>query len=128
MTSRAKIAQLSSLIRAKRKDENLGLREAAKISGVSPSTLSRLERNISSSLPDLETLTRLATWLNVSIDTILGEQDLIRDDHPVNLDTIDKIELHLRADKDLKPETAEALATMFRTLYNKFHEMQDSVT
>jgi len=127
MTSRAKVAQLGALIKAKRKEESLGLREAAKVSGVSPSTLSRLERNISS-LPDLDTLNRITSWLNVSVESVLGNQNLIKDEHPTVLNTIDKIELHLRADKDLKPETADALATMFRTLYNKFHEMQDTNT
>ncbi len=126
MTSRTKVAQLGGLIKAKRGEKKLGLREAARDSGVSASTLSRLERKTTTSLPDVETLNRLATWLNVPVEAILGNRELIPDQHPPELRTIDKIEIHLRADKDLKPETAEALATAFRVLYNKLYEAQES--
>lgn len=126
MTSRGKLAQLGGLIRAKRIEQNLGLREAAKVSGVSPSTLSRLERKVSFSLPDLDTLNRLSVWLKVPIEEILGQKDLIPDQLPPDLRTIDKIEIHLRADKDLKPETAEALASTFRILYKNLYEAQEN--
>ena len=38
--------------------------------------------------------------------------------------TLDKIEVHLRADKNLSPETARALAEMFRSIYENFTEIQ----
>ena len=57
MSPRDKLAELAGLIKAKRKQLGVGLREAAVESGVSASTLSRLERGAATTLPDVDTLT-----------------------------------------------------------------------
>ena len=113
------LERLPALIKAKRREGNKSLRQAALDSGVSPSTLSRLERGTMSSVPDTETLSKLTSWLSISIETLLNENGLIADDTQ-DLSTPEKIEVHLRADKDLSPETAKALAESFRLLYNQF--------
>jgi hypothetical protein len=40
--------------------------------------------------------------------------------HPPTVDTIEAVELHLRADKNLSGEDAEALANLFRIAYDRF--------
>jgi len=124
MTSRATVAKLSALIKAKREEEGIGLREARQKSGVSASTLSRLERGISSSLPDLNTLSRLATWLDVPLASVLDEKEKGNKKKERPLDTREQIEVYLRADKNLSKETADALYRSFRILYDQFSNQE----
>jgi len=115
------IAQLSALIRAKRKTDDIGLREAAKASKVSASTLSRLERGIASSLPDFATLTNLAEWLGIPISSILNEREQPHSKKvKAQLQTPEQIAVYLRADKNLSPGTADALYKSFTLLYDQF--------
>lgn len=120
MSEYLELDKLVALIKAKR--GNRGLRETAKeIGGVSASTLSRLEQG---KMPDLDTFMRLCTWLNVSPEDLLkttressahsGKEVPISPD----MSTPEIIHAHLRADKELSPETAEALAEMVRAAYN----------
>jgi transcriptional regulator with XRE-family HTH domain len=113
----ANAVKLAALIMAKRREENIGLRAAAQESGVSPSTLSRLERGNLPKLPDTETLTKLAVWLNISLDKILIQsKSNVETPTPT---TPEIVEAHLRADKNLSSDTAKALADMFKSLYNQ---------
>src|SRR5947207_479241 len=68
MAARAVQARIGALIRAKRREQDVGLRDAAEACKVSPSTLSRLERGGSASLPDTQTLNRLADWLGLTLE------------------------------------------------------------
>ena len=120
MDSSAVLTNLPTLIKAKRRETKLGLRAAAQESGVSPSTLSRLERGISTTLPDTDTLTKLALWLNISLDKILIEDKPKSNSKTPKLTTPEVVEVQLRADKNLSPDTARALAEMFNLLYNQF--------
>ena len=70
------VARIGALLKAKRRKAGLGLRAAAAECGVSPSTLSRFERGDSSSLPDAETLTKLAAWLNMTVAALLSEKQI----------------------------------------------------
>lgn len=126
MIYRSALARISALIKAKRREKGLGLRAAAVECGLSPSTLSRLERGVSSSLPDADTLAKLANWLDVSVGFLLLEQDQDKehDEDGPELTTPEVVEVHLRADKRLSPKTAEALATMFRLLYEQLTQEQ----
>lgn len=119
MDSNRVLAQLPALIKAKRRETKESLRDIAQKSGISASTLSRLERGTMTSIPDTETLTKMATWLEVSLDFLLQENVDVERQSP-QLSTPDLIEVHLRADKDLSPETAMALSETFRLLYNQF--------
>ncbi|WP_449420517.1 helix-turn-helix domain-containing protein [Phormidium nigroviride] len=120
MTYESALARISALVKAKRREKKLGLRAAASECGLSPSTLSRLERGASSSLPDADTLAKLANWLEVSVGFLLLEQGKEGDEDGPELTTPEVVEVHLRADKRLSPKTAEALAEMFRILYEQF--------
>jgi transcriptional regulator with XRE-family HTH domain len=115
------VEQLAALVKAKRGKR--GLREAAKeIGGISASTLSRIEQG---KMPDLDTFMRLCDWLKISPagffkadeekgDAEQGAELLL----PPDMSTPEVIEVHLRADKELNPETAEALANMVKAAYN----------
>ncbi|MCC6712190.1 MAG: helix-turn-helix transcriptional regulator, partial [Candidatus Dadabacteria bacterium] len=52
-----------------RKRGDRGIREVAKEIGISPSTLSRIERG---HLPDIETFGKVCKWLNLDPSRILG--------------------------------------------------------
>ncbi len=122
MVTKTRMSRLPALIKAKRREMGIGLRTAAEESGVSPSTLSRLERGISQSLPDTETLTKVAVWLRVSLEDIVTQNKSDNALDEPELNTTEAIEVYLRADKNLTPETAKALSDMFKMLYKQFTE------
>jgi len=125
MSSRSALARISAFIKAKRRERGYGLRAAAGESGLSPSTLSRLERGVSSSLPDADTLTKLAAWLNVPVGRLLSDEEREGSQENPELTTPEVVEVNLRADKRLAPKTAEALARMFKMLYEQFAEAEE---
>lgn len=125
MGSRAALARISALIKAKRREDGVGLRDAAEASGVSASTLSRLERSAATSLPDSGTLTKLANWLGLTLSSLLSDRKETNAVEP-QLTTPEVVEVHLRAAKELSPETAKALAEMFKTLYDHCLQTQES--
>jgi transcriptional regulator with XRE-family HTH domain len=106
-------SELASRLRARRRDRALSLRDAAAEIGVSAATLSRVERG--DYLPERDNLFRLLRWLGVrtAAPTTPAEP------HPPGAATMEAIELHLRADKDLSPEDAEAIAQMVRLAYGR---------
>lgn len=115
-----KVTELGEYVRRKREREGLSLRDAAQQTKVSAATLSRIENE--TGIPDSATLARLAQWLNIPLDRVIagsnpaGDRVVVRKGES----TPDIIEVHLRADKSLTPETAKALAEMFRLAYNQF--------
>lgn len=111
------LARIGALIKAKRRETGQGLRAAAAECGVSSSTLSRLERGDASSLPDADTLTKLASWLKTTVAALLSEKKKHTDEP--ELTTPEVVEVHLRADKRLSPETATALGRAFMLLYDQ---------
>lgn len=112
------IRRLAALLKAKR--GRRGLREVAtEIGDVSASTLSRVELG---KVPDLDTFARICQWLSVQPDQFfpaLAQQDAESGTMAVHgMSTPEIITAHLRADRELAPETADALATMIRLAYN----------
>lgn len=122
MKPKAVLAQISAKIKAKRRETGLGLRATAENSKISASTLSRIERGAATSLPDAATLTKLAKWLDTSVNSLLKTED--RPDNSPTQSTPEIVEVHLRADKNLNPKTAESLAKMFNMLYEQLIESQ----
>lgn len=104
--------RLATLVRTKRASR--GLREvAAEIGNVSPSTLSRVENG---RMPDMETFLLLCDWLQVA------PSELFRTTDPASVlkeAPADYIALQLRADKNLDPATANALATIVQAAYRE---------
>lgn len=93
---------LGELIREKR--GTTGVREAAKEIGISPSTLSRVERG---HLPDLENFRLICRWLAIDPNRILG--------FPSSAGSRKgriRASVHFRKERTTSPETAAALARL----------------
>ena len=120
MASITPLKQISLLIRAKRRQNNdQPLRDAASDAKVSAATLSRLERGLSATLPDATTLNKLAQWLGISLSELLQEKRSASKSTVPESTLPEYVEVHLRADKNLSPKTAKALAQMFKALYEQ---------
>lgn len=97
----------------KQKRGRTGLRKTAEeIGEISASTLSRVEQG---RIPDLETFVRICSWLGMSTEEFIDsnyEEDSTKS-------TPEIIEVHLRADRTLEPEMADALMKMVRLAYKQ---------
>jgi len=78
-----------------------GIREVAAEVGVSPATLSRVERG---KMPDLETFGKICKWLRADPASVLGIAPA-KSESP-------SLSVHFRKDQAISPETAKALAQM----------------
>ncbi|GAA6618423.1 helix-turn-helix domain-containing protein [Scytonema sp. NUACC26] len=104
--------QLATMVRTKRGIR--GLRETAKeIGNISPSTLSRVEN---SKMPDMETFLLLCDWLEVPPAELIKSTE--EAGNPSVLKTPDAIAIQLRADKNLDPAIANALAALVKAAYH----------
>ena len=123
MKSLVTTLELGRAIHRKREGLKLSLRDVAEETGVSASTLSRIENGTGK--PDAENIARLTTWLNVPMERVMGGRHKESDeDDPVvyfpHEATPDIVEAHLRADRNLTPETARSLSELFRVAYAQF--------
>lgn len=120
------VSELGKHLKQKRLAEHMSLRAVARETDVSASTLSRIENG--SGVPDADTLARLARWLNLPLERIVPtrpEESLGADGNYPRVSTPDAVEVHLRADPNLTPETAQALSELFRVAYKQFsHQVQ----
>ena len=122
--------ELGRAIRRKREETGLSLRDVADETGVSASTLSRIENGTGK--PDADNIARLTAWLNVPVERIMsGRAEGDEEVHPVvyfpQESTPEIVEAHLRADRNLTPETAKALSELFRVAYTQFsHPGEDT--
>lgn len=114
-------AELGKAIKRRREELGLSLRDVADKTNVSASTLSRIENG--TGRPDADNIARLTQWLDMPVDRLMtkhtnGEvEPVIYYPHEP---TTDIIEAHLRADRNLTPETANALSELFRVAYEQF--------
>lgn len=90
-------------LRTRRGD--LGLREVATETGVSASTLSRIENG---EIPDLQTFLVLSSWTGWPVAAFF-HQDQVRD-------TVRLVEEALREDEVLSPEVIDAFLVLLRTV------------
>ncbi|HJQ26837.1 MAG TPA: helix-turn-helix transcriptional regulator [Blastocatellia bacterium] len=130
------IVELGEYVKRKRLEEKLSLRQVATNISVSASTLSRIENGIG--VPDSATLARLAAWLGIPLERLmrgsLVETGEAAEAHlePViyypTESTPSIVEAHLRADRNLKPDMAKALAELFRVAYTQFATKPNETT
>ena len=106
--------ELASRLIARRRELGLSLRDAAALVGVSAATLSRIEGG--KHLPERDNLFRLLDWLGVASDRA---PDRHQEPHPPGAATMEAIELHLRADKELSDEDADTIAQLARIAYER---------
>src|SRR6266540_969085 len=116
-------SELGSAVRRRREELALSLRDVADVTGVSASTLSRIENGTGK--PDADNIARLTSWLDVPMERILGGRHLESEESQAVVyypqePTPEIVEAHLRADRNLTPETAAALSELFRVAYAQF--------
>jgi transcriptional regulator with XRE-family HTH domain len=102
------VTELGRLVRQKRNDSQLSIRQAAAIARVSFSTLSRVEGGAQ---PDLATFMNLCAWLGVEptrFFTPIARRTLTPLDEAIE---------HLVTDPALSPEAADRIASVVRDLY-----------
>jgi transcriptional regulator with XRE-family HTH domain len=117
MSSEINIRELGALLHAKRGVK--GLRAVAKeitekYGPVSSSTLSRVEQG---NVPDLDTFVRICRWLEIPTERLMYGSTQSKPSHRQQ-DTAEVIKAHLRADRTLDPNTADALMKMIQLVYD----------
>jgi transcriptional regulator with XRE-family HTH domain len=108
--------ELVDRLRAKRRSQELSLRDVADQTGVSVPTISRVLRG---HVPERENLLRLARWVGLRIDPVTARHERNRRVHGPDVDTLQAVELHLRADRNLSGDDADALADLFKIAYDR---------
>jgi transcriptional regulator with XRE-family HTH domain len=101
------MAQLGAILRARRREKHLSLRDLADETGVSLNTLSRVERG---HVPDLKNFQLIVDWLELPAERFL--------EAPSDTSTPEVIARHLRADRRLAPGAAQQIARMVEDMYH----------
>jgi transcriptional regulator with XRE-family HTH domain len=119
------IDQLAHYVQWKMDQEGLSLRQVARKAKVSAATLSRiLKKGRNRPRPDVDTLVKVLRWADVPIDKIVATKQILSVAAIARQSTPEAIEVHLRADKNLTAEAAEAIARMVRVAYAQFADQQ----
>ena len=113
--------ELGRAIKRHREELKMSLRDVADEIEVSASTLSRIENGTGK--PDADNIARITRWLDMPVDRVMSNRQG-NDVEPVvyypHEATPEIVEAHLRADRNLSPETAKALSELFRVAYQQF--------
>ncbi len=111
------IANLGAILRARRREKHLSLRELHELTGVAVNTLSRVERG---DVPDLKNFRLIVEWLDLPAERFLegaGEAS-----------TPEIIARHLRADRRLPSEAARKIVEMVEEMYHQLVAEQPSLS
>lgn len=100
--SRLTLEGIGHLLKERRGDR--GVREVSKEMGISPATLSRIERG---RVPDLDTFSKLCKWLVIDPGEVLGRPP---SDQGKNATPAPAV--HFKADRAVTPKAAQALAEL----------------
>jgi transcriptional regulator with XRE-family HTH domain len=114
------VSELGALVKARRAAQGLSLRDLQDQlqNRLSASALSRIENGAT---PEPKNVAPLAEWLGIPM-TSMAWPGQPTAQATTNQSTPDAVAVHLRADKKLNPVAAEALAGMFRRLYEDLTE------
>lgn len=113
--------ELGRALKRRREELGLSLRDVTNVTDVSASTLSRIENGTGK--PDADNIARLTSWLDMPVDRLMKKTDETQVEPVIYYPheaTPEIVEAHLRADKNLTPETAKALSELFRVAYSQF--------
>lgn len=111
------VARLGRQIRKKRINEGLSLRELAEATELKIPTLSRIERGDSKDI-ESSTLLALCKWMAIDLRSLQPQKlKSVTSGVKVVEQTPDILDVYLRADKDLDPDTVQSLSVLFRTAY-----------
>src|SRR2546423_14416221 len=116
-------SELGRAVKRRREEQELSLRDVADETSVSASTLSRIENGTGK--PDAENIARLTSWLNMPMERIMAVRRADSEEASAVVyypheSTPEIVEAHLRADRNLTPETPSALSELFRVAYTQF--------
>lgn len=100
------VDQLGAELKRRREELGISLRVVEQDAKISAATLSRIERG---SVPDLAIIERLAQWLGVNICAAGEELPTVETDDDLKR----TIAVHLRANKNLPEEVAQAIVESF---------------
>lgn len=100
------IEDLGGELRRRREELGLSLREVADATEVSAATLSRVERG---QIPERDVASKLARWLDVTIQTSAARPQREGSDEDLKR----TIEVHLRASKKIPANLARSIANSF---------------
>mgnify|MGYP001587510551 CR=1 FL=1 len=100
---------------AVRDTRNLMWKDVAKQAKVSQSTLTRLAQG---KRPDVDRLAALVDWAGLSADDFVVRVH----SRPDDAEPLAMFSTYLRADRNLKPEVAEALETVVKATYKVLRE------
>lgn len=120
MTARTQehtIANLPARLAEARATRNLTLQEVSRQTGLTVSTLSRIENGIYK--PRAETFMKLLQWLELSLQDISVSDGGERD-------TMSTIALVLQRDPELSAEAVQQLLRAWRPMYELYKQPQDS--
>ena len=122
--------ELGRAVKRRREELGLSLRDVADKTSVSASTLSRIENGTGK--PDADNIARLTSWLEVPVERILSARPAQDDSQEAVVyfphePVPEIVEAHLRADRNLTPETAAALSEVFRVAYAQFSNTAKNV-
>jgi hypothetical protein len=113
------VGALYAALEAKREAEGRPWRAIATELDLAPSTFTRLGHGKG---VDVDTFVTLTGWLGASPDDfVLGEKPS-RDESEATLEVISS---YLRADRNLKPRSAQAIETVLRAAYEQLSEQPD---
>jgi transcriptional regulator with XRE-family HTH domain len=107
---------LYSALLEKKEEEGLSWRAVAARLGLHSSIFTRLYKG---SRPDTDTVLVLTDWLGVPVERFLSGQAAERDERR---ETMVAIGTHLRADRRLTPEGADAIAAVVKAAYDQLAE------
>lgn len=96
---------------AQRVSKGLNWKEVSEESGVSASTLTRMSQG---RRPDIDGLALLLAWSGLDASNFLPEAN--------SPEPLAQITANLRADRNLKPESAKALEEIIKIAYERFRE------
>ena len=114
------LVRFGERLREVRVKRELTLRDVSQQIDISIPTLSRVERGDAKEI-ESKTLFVLCDWAKLPLELFQEQAVPIKRIGSVRKDiaTPDAVELHLRADKNLNPKTAELLVKMFRAAYQQ---------
>jgi transcriptional regulator with XRE-family HTH domain len=116
MRRQINVGALYGALDAKRTNEGMSWRELGAALDVSPSVFTRMAQG---RRPDVDTFLTLVGWLGVAAERFTDGDAPSAEEAE---ETVAVISTYLRADRTLKPKSAEAIETILRAAYEQLAE------
>jgi transcriptional regulator with XRE-family HTH domain len=113
------VEALYAALDAKRRTEEISWRDVASAVGVSASTLTRMAQGAS---PDVEGFGKMVRWLGTSADEFIARPQTRGVKKSEDLLVV--VSRHLRASKELDPQSAKALENIIEAAYKQVKDLK----